>query len=372
MLVIEDLRTHFQIDAGLVKAVDGVSFELDRGKTLGIVGESGSGKTVLARSIMRLNTGSNVITTGSIRFNGEELIERSAKQMQKVWGLEMAMVFQDPMTSLNPVVKVGRQLTEHLRYHLKLSKSDARATVVELLRSVKIPEPESRFDNYPHEMSGGMRQRVSIAIALACGPKMLFADEPTTALDVTVQREILDLLRELQASLGTAIILITHDMGVVAEMADRVIVMKAGRAIEEAPARTLFASPREAYTRALLAAVPRMGAGDGAPQAPSRDAPVARLSDVRVTFDLRRGFLGGVTHRIHAVEGVTFDIRAGETFALVGESGCGKSSVARAMAGLTPFEGGIEINARRLGAPGTDPRARHAGRLPAPALRTAV
>jgi len=258
MLVIEDLRTHFQIDAGLVKAVDGVSFELDRGKTLGIVGESGSGKTVLARSIMRLNTGSNVITTGSIRFNGEELIERSAKQMQKVWGLEMAMVFQDPMTSLNPVVKVGRQLTEHLRYHLKLSKSDARATVVELLRSVKIPEPESRFDNYPHEMSGGMRQRVSIAIALACGPKMLFADEPTTALDVTVQHQILNLLAQQQKERFMTMIMVTHDLGVVAGRTDDIAVMYAGKVVEKAATTQLFADMRHPYTEALLHSIPKI------------------------------------------------------------------------------------------------------------------
>ncbi len=258
LLVVKDLKTHFQIDAGLVKAVDGVSLEIERGKTLGIVGESGSGKTVLSRSIMRLNIANNVINTGSIMYDGEELITKSSKQMQKLWGVEMAMVFQDPMTSLNPVVRVGRQLTEHLRYHLGVGKPEARSTAIELLRSVKIPEPESRIDNYPHEMSGGMRQRVCIAIALACGPKMLFADEPTTALDVTVQHQILNLLATQQRDRFMTMIMVTHDLGVVAGRADEIAVMYAGKIAEKAPTGTLFSDMRHPYTQALLWSIPKV------------------------------------------------------------------------------------------------------------------
>ena len=257
-LVVEDLKTHFTVPAGTVKAVDGVSLELRRGQTLGIVGESGSGKTVLSRSIMRLNIGGNVHTTGSIRYDGRELIGLKPKEMQSIWGLEMAMVFQDPMTSLNPVVKVGRQLTEHLRHHLGVSKNEARQTAIELLRSVKIPEPETRIDNYPHEMSGGMRQRVCIAIALACGPRVLFADEPTTALDVTVQHQILNLLATQQKERFMSMIMVTHDLGVVAGRADEIIVMYAGKVVEKAPTATLFAEMKHPYTEALLRSIPKI------------------------------------------------------------------------------------------------------------------
>ncbi len=258
LLVVEDLRTHFTIPAGVVKAVDGVSFSLPRGKTLGIVGESGSGKTVLSRSIMRLNIASNAESSGSIVYDGVELLDRSAKEMQKLWGIEMAMVFQDPMTSLNPVVRVGRQLTEHLRYHLGLSKSEAKENAIQLLRSVRIPEPEARFSNYPHELSGGMRQRVCIAIALACGPKMLFADEPTTALDVTVQHQILNLLATQQRDRFMTMILVTHDLGVVAGRTDEIAVMYAGKIVEKAPTGQLFADMRHPYTEALLRAIPKV------------------------------------------------------------------------------------------------------------------
>ena len=267
------------------------------------------------------------------------------------------MIFQEPMSSLNPVLTIGRQIVEAIEAHVPLGRAEARARSIEALRAVRLSEPERRMAQYPHELSGGMRQRVMIAMAIALKPEVLIADEPTTALDVTVQREVLDLLRDLQASLGTAILLITHDMGVVAEMADRVVVMQYGRMVEQAPVRALFEAPRAPYTRALLAAVPRMGAGGATPARVAPDPPVARVTDLRVAFDLRRGILGRVTHRIHAVEGVSFAVRPGETFALVGESGCGKSSIARAMAGLTPFTGTIEIAGHSLGAPGTDPKA---------------
>ncbi len=258
LLVVENLKTHFAVEGGIVKAVDGVSLTLDRGKTLGVVGESGSGKTVLARSIMRLNIASNVHTEGSVMYDGDELVGKSSKEMQKLWGVEMAMVFQDPMTSLNPVVRVGRQLTEHLRYHLGVSKNEARETAIELLRSVRIPEPEARIDNYPHEMSGGMRQRACIAIALACGPKMLFADEPTTALDVTVQHQILNLLALQQRDRFMTMILVTHDLGVVAGRTDEIAVMYAGKIVEKAPTRQLFADMRHPYTQSLLWSIPKI------------------------------------------------------------------------------------------------------------------
>jgi peptide/nickel transport system ATP-binding protein len=257
LLVVENLKTHFEIEAGMVKAVDGVSFTLERGKTLGIVGESGSGKTVLSRSVMRLNIAPNVHTAGSVRYDGVELLDKTSREMQDYWGAEMAMVFQDPMTSLNPVVKIGRQLTEHLRYHNKVSKKEARLQGIELLRSVRIPEPEERFSVYPHEMSGGMRQRVCIASALACGPKMLFADEPTTALDVTVQHQILNLLQTQQKDRFMTMILVTHDLGVVAGRTDDIAVMYAGKIVEKASTRSLFADMRHPYTEALLRSIPK-------------------------------------------------------------------------------------------------------------------
>jgi len=241
----------------MVRAVDGVSFDLLPGRTLGVVGESGSGKTVLSRSIMRLNLGANVHTDGSVGFDGRDLLEFSAKQMPDVWGREMSMIFQDPMTSLNPVVRVGRQITEHVRRHLHLSKTEARELALQLLRDVRIPEPETRFDNFPHELSGGMRQRVSIAIALACGPKILFADEPTTALDVTVQHQILNLLARAQRERHMSMVLVTHDLGVVAGRTDDIAVMYAGKFVEHAPTRTLFGAVRHPYTEALLRSIPR-------------------------------------------------------------------------------------------------------------------
>ena len=257
LLVVENLKTHFMVPGGAVKAVDGVSLSLERGKTLGVVGESGSGKTILSRSMMGLNVVSNAVTTGSVKYAGMELVGRSPKQMKHLWGVEMAMVFQDPMTSLNPVVKVGRQLTEHVRQHLGMDKKAARNVAIELLKSVRIPEPEARFDNYPHQMSGGMRQRVCIAIALACGPKMLFADEPTTALDVTVQHQILNLLAAQQRDRYMTMIMVTHDLGVVAGRTDEIAVMYAGKVVEKAPTGALFADMHHPYTQALLWSIPK-------------------------------------------------------------------------------------------------------------------
>ena len=258
LLVVEDLRTHFDTDRGLVRAVDGVSFTLERGRTLGVVGESGSGKTVLSRSIMGLLPKSGVQRSGSVRFEGVELLDADAKFMADYWGDQMAMVFQDPMTSLNPVMRIGNQITEMLRRHLDISKDHARQTALTLLTSVGIPEPERRLKQYPHEMSGGMRQRVMIAIAIACGPKLLFADEPTTALDVTVQAQILDLLQAQQRERYMAMILVTHDLGVVAGRADEIAVMYAGRIVEKAPTKVLFTAMRHPYTEALLASIPKI------------------------------------------------------------------------------------------------------------------
>ncbi len=258
LLQVDDFRTHFETPTGTVKAVDGVSFTLERGDTLGIVGESGSGKTVLARSVMGLLTGKNVIRSGSARYNGNELVGASESELRDLWGTEMAMVFQDPMTSLNPVLKVGRQITEGLRYHLKLSKAEARAQALQLLDSVGIPDPNRRISQYPHELSGGMRQRVTIAIALACGPTLLFADEPTTALDVTVQAQILDLLQRQQVERFMAMVLVTHDLGVVAGRTDHIAVMYAGQIVEHAPTGELFANVLMPYTDALLHSIPKL------------------------------------------------------------------------------------------------------------------
>jgi peptide/nickel transport system ATP-binding protein len=258
LLEVRDLKTKFRTSRGLVRAVDGVSFSLERGQTLGVVGESGSGKTVLSRSIMGLLPAHNVIREGEVLFEGQDLIGLRSGDMRHIWGAEIAMVFQDPMTSLNPVVKVGHQIAEGLRIHRGLSKQQARVTAVELLRSVKIPEPERRLNQFPHELSGGMRQRVMIAIAIACGPKLLMADEPTTALDVTVQAQILDVLQEKQRERDMAMILVTHDLGVVAGRTDEIAVMYAGKVVEKAPTHALFSEMRMPYTEALLKSIPRI------------------------------------------------------------------------------------------------------------------
>ena len=257
LLEVADLHTTFSSPRGPVRAVRGISFELRRGRTLGIVGESGSGKSVLSRSVMGLMP-SNATRTGSVRFAGKEILNASPKAMRGYWGDQMAMVFQDPMTALNPVLRVEQQITESLHEHIDLTKKQASATALQLLESVGIPEPKRRLRMYPHEMSGGMRQRIMIAIALACGPKLLFADEPTTALDVTIQAQILDLLQAMQRDRQMAMILVTHDLGVVAGRAHDIAVMYAGRIVEQAPAQALFANVRHPYTEALLRSIPKL------------------------------------------------------------------------------------------------------------------
>jgi peptide/nickel transport system ATP-binding protein len=259
LLEVRDLSVRFDTDDGAVHAVDGMSLELGSGQVLGIVGESGCGKSVTALSILGLLPKTATVT-GSVRFEGAELLGASGAQLRKIRGRQISFVFQEPMTSLNPVLRIGHQIQEVLREHMSLSRSAAKARVVELLDLVHIPDPGRRIEEYPHQLSGGMRQRVMIAMALACDPKILIADEPTTALDVTIQAGILDLLRELRARLGTAIVLITHNLGVVADLADRVVVMYAGRKAEEAAVGELFAHPQHPYTIGLLGAVPRAGA----------------------------------------------------------------------------------------------------------------
>ncbi|KQQ86120.1 ABC transporter ATP-binding protein [Aureimonas sp. Leaf324] len=326
--------------------VEALSFDLARGETLCIAGESGSGKSLTSLAIMGLLPQPGpVVAAGSIRLGEEDLTEASESRMRRVRGDRIAMIFQEPMTSLNPVLTVGRQLVEAIDAHRDVSAAEARRLALEALQAVRIPEAERRMGQYPHELSGGMRQRVMIAMALALEPDVLIADEPTTALDVTIQAQVLGLLKEIQATRGTALILITHDMGVVAEMADRVVVMRQGREVEAGAVAPLFAAPKEDYTRALLAAVPRMGDGSGrrtvAPQ-----APVAEVRDLQVRFPLKGGLLGRTVAEVHAVAGISFDVPAGATLSLVGESGCGKSTTAKAIAGLVPYEGHLAVGGR--------------------------
>ncbi|HJQ59338.1 MAG TPA: ABC transporter ATP-binding protein [Vineibacter sp.] len=276
MLEVENLRTHFFTGDGVIRAVDGVSYAVRSGETLGVVGESGCGKSVTALSILRLvpNPPGRIVD-GAVRFDGKDLLALSESEMEAVRGNDISMIFQEPMTSLNPLFTVGRQVSEAIALHRGLSRRESQDHAVEMLRRVHIPEPERRAHAYPHQLSGGMRQRVMIAMALACDPKVLIADEPTTALDVTIQAQILDHMRELQASLGTAIILITHDMGVVAENADRVVVMYAGRKVEEAATDELFDRPAHPYTKGLLASIPSLGVAAHA------DPRRARLNEIK-------------------------------------------------------------------------------------------
>jgi peptide/nickel transport system ATP-binding protein len=273
LLEVENLQTHFRTPDGVNRAVDGVSFQMAEGETLALVGESGCGKSVTANSILRLIPEPPGKIAGSIRFNGVELLDLSDREMRDIRGNDISMIFQEPMTSLNPVLTVGRQLGETLRLHQGLDKGAAEARAIEMLHLVGIPEARRRVREYPHQLSGGMRQRVMIAMALACNPKLLIADEPTTALDVTIQAQILDLMRDLKARVSAAILLITHDLGVVAEVAERVMVMYAGRKVEEAPVRQLFHTPRHPYTQGLLGAVPKLGSSLTGPETKLAEIP---------------------------------------------------------------------------------------------------
>jgi peptide/nickel transport system ATP-binding protein len=258
LLELRRLAVSFSSDHGTVQAVDGVDLSLRRGRTLGLVGESGCGKSVTSLAVMGLLPAENASVTGEVRFEGRDLLSLPVKLMRDLRGAQLAMIFQEPMTSLNPAYTIGNQIVEAIRCHQGLSAADARVRAIEMLRLVRIPSPEKRIDDYPHKLSGGMRQRAMIAMALACGPQLLIADEPTTALDVTIQAQILDLMRGLRRDTGTAIILITHDLGVVAEMADEVAVMYAGQIVERAPVRALFARPEHPYTVGLLGSIPRL------------------------------------------------------------------------------------------------------------------
>ncbi|URJ58908.1 ABC transporter ATP-binding protein [Paenibacillus polymyxa] len=259
LLEVTNLRTEFKTAAGTIRAVDGVDLSVGKGETLGIVGESGCGKSITSLSIMQLlPKGLGKVAAGEVRFNGENMLDFSERKMRSIRGNEMAMIFQEPMTSLNPVFKIGKQIAESARYHHGVSKHKAKDMAVQMLTKVGIPRPEKVATSYPHELSGGMRQRVMIAMAMICNPKLLIADEPTTALDVTIQAQILDLMRELQKSEGTSILMITHDLGVVAEMCDRVVIMYAGQVVEETDVKTLFKDPKHPYTQSLLASLPQL------------------------------------------------------------------------------------------------------------------
>ncbi|MBR2814879.1 MAG: ABC transporter ATP-binding protein [Reyranella sp.] len=368
LLSVADLSVSFRRQGLWRPVVRDVAFEVGPRETVAVVGESGSGKSVTALSIMRLVPTANGRVQGSIKLEGRQLLTLPDAEMQQVRGNEISMIFQEPMTSLNPVLTVGFQIAEALRCHRNMSATEAKAETIRLLERVRIPAARSRFDEYPHRFSGGMRQRAMIAMALACRPKLLIADEPTTALDVTIQAQILQLIRELQEEEGMSVLFITHDMGVVAEIADRTVVLYDGEKVEAGATGRLFAAPEHPYTRALLAAVPQLGSMSGhsrprrfptvdkttgvadvpaeTPDTVSATTrPLLEVSNLTTRFDIRSGLFGGLSGRVHAVENVSFSIQAGETLALVGESGCGKSTIGRSIVRLVePRSGSIVVD----------------------------
>ena len=333
LLRVRGLHTRFLTGQGVVHAVKGVSFSVQRGETLALVGESGCGKTVAMLSVLRLLAARGArVEADEVSYRGRDLLALGEEEMRGVRGAEIAMVFQDPRASLNPVLTVGRQLTEGLRVHCGLGQPAARDAAVELLHSVGIRRPNERIHDYPHQFSGGMCQRVMIAMALACDPELLIADEPTTALDVTVQAQIVDLVAELAIRRDMGMIWITHDLGLVAGVADRVAVMQSGSIVETAPATQLFAAPAHPYTRELLAPLPLSRDG----RAAIAERPLLEVTDLKKHFPVRRGALQRRTGSVRAVDGVAFQLKRGETLGLVGESGSGKTTVARAVLRLTP------------------------------------
>jgi peptide/nickel transport system ATP-binding protein len=342
LLRVENLSVTFDTPDGEVEAVRDLSFRLDERETLGIVGESGSGKSQAMLSLLGL-LAANGRCAGSAVFDGRDLLAMKASELRGLRGNDISMIFQDPMTSLNPYLTIGTQLGAVIRAHDRLAKRAVRARTLEMLEAVQIPEAAARLDRYPHELSGGMRQRVMIAASLLLNPRMLIADEPTTALDVTVQAQILELMRKLRDDFGTAIILITHDLGVVAGLADRVLVMQNGELCEQGGVDEVFHRPQHAYTQALLAAVPRIDSTDIASDAATRiDAaapPLLDIDDLRVEFAVRTGTFGK-RERLRAVNDVSLELKPGETLGVVGESGCGKSTLARAILKLVPLSGG--------------------------------
>ncbi|MBO6934533.1 MAG: ABC transporter ATP-binding protein [Deltaproteobacteria bacterium] len=395
LLQIEGLRTAFHTDEGTTVAVDGVDLRVEAGQTLGLVGESGSGKSVTSLSVMQLlPKGIAKIEKGGIAFLGKDVVKLPEKEMRELRGDDIAMIFQEPGTSLNPVMRVGAQVIEAIVQHEAVSKKAARERAIALFEEVGIPDPQRRIDSYPHEMSGGQKQRVMIAMALSCNPKLLIADEPTTALDVTIQKQILDLIRKLRDERDMGILFITHDLGVIAEIADRVAVMFRGKLVEEGDVETIFRSAKHPYTKGLLACRPRLdttwrrlptvadfmdveeredgtieivekassvadleerfgegrgrylhppaaleamghpigeGLTEGATTVPADEEPLLQVKDLRVWFPIRKGFLGRVKDHVKAVDGVSFDVYRGQTLGLVGESGCGKTTTGRAI-----------------------------------------
>jgi peptide/nickel transport system ATP-binding protein len=359
LLRVSGLSVDFASPRGAVRVVEDLSFDLHQGETLCIAGESGSGKSVTALSLMGLlpKPGGR-IAAGKAIFDGTDLFALPERRMAEIRGHEIAMIFQEPMTSLNPIMTIGRQLMEGPMRHLGLSRAVAEKRAVEMLDAVRIAEPRRRLKQYPHELSGGMRQRVMIAMAMACQPKILIADEPTTALDVTVQAQILKLMRDLQRETGTAVILITHDMGVVAETADRAVIMRRGRAVETGDVSRIFQHQEHDYTKALLAAVPKFANGERAPSPLPDEAPLLDVRDLIVRFDVRGGgLIPRVTQRVHAVEKISFDLKPGETLALVGESGCGKSTTGKALLKLVPSHGAVALKGTALGHSAGDVKA---------------
>ncbi|BDT67130.1 glutathione import ATP-binding protein GsiA [Comamonadaceae bacterium OS-1] len=375
VLEVQRLSVRFETKERVVDAVRDLSFHVNAGETLAIVGESGSGKSVSSLALMRLvENGGGRILSGSMQFHRRDgssldLAQASPATMRGIRGAEMAMVFQEPMTSLNPVFPVGEQIAESIRLHQHLGRAAALAEALRMLDLVRIPEAKNVLDRFPHQLSGGMRQRVMIAMALACKPRLLIADEPTTALDVTIQAQVLSLIRLLQDEMQMGVVFITHDMGVVAEMADRVLVMLRGDKVEENDCARLFAAPQHPYTRALLAAVPTLGAMHGTDSPakfplldaptfslrPERDTvqydkpPVLTVQGLTTRFPVRTGVLGRVTRQVCAVEQVSFSLQRGETLALVGESGCGKSTTGRSLARLVEFNvGSVDVAGRAI------------------------
>ncbi|ERM03138.1 microcin C ABC transporter ATP-binding protein YejF [Brucella intermedia 229E] len=373
VLSVRGLTTSFLVDGAWKPVVDDVSFDVHPGETVAIVGESGSGKSVTSLSIMRLLQKDTSRIEGSISLASRELLTLSENEMRRIRGNEIAMIFQEPMTSLNPLFTIGDQISEALLCHSQMSKADARAETVRLLEKVRIPSAASRFDEYPHRFSGGMRQRVMIAMALASRPKLLIADEPTTALDVTIQGQILDLIKTLQEEEGTSVLFITHDMGVVAEISDRTVVMFRGKQVETGQTADIFRQSKHPYTRALLSAVPVLGSMQGY-QRPLRfpivddatglaekpvevadtvdnvDVPVLEVKGLTKRFEIYSGFMSRLSGRVHAVENVSFTLRkGGETLSLVGESGCGKSTTGRAIMRLTePDSGEVLVEGQNI------------------------
>lgn len=363
VLSLSGLTTSFCVDGEWRPVVRDVSFDLMPKETLAVVGESGSGKSITALSIMRLLPDFKSRADGQIRFRSRDLLTLPEAEMRKIRGNDIAMIFQEPMTSLNPSMTIGAQIAETLMWHRPLDRGEAEAETVRLLDRVRIPVARQRFGDYPHRFSGGMRQRVMIAMALACHPSILIADEPTTALDVTIQAQILALIKELQDEENMSVLFITHDMGVVAEIADRTVVMLKGDLVETGDTRDIFARPQHPYTRALLSAVPHLGSmtgrarpvrfpvvdkatgeSDDPAETPDTVAhgerPVLEVKHLTTRFDVRKGLLGRVSGRVHAVEDVSFVVKAGETLALVGESGCGKSTIGRSIVQLIRPQGG--------------------------------